>query len=214
VELSPCGWSDGDALRDTATTSGRSDPCEIAHETVGNRTIRSEEPRIADGVLLAPGLFEPERENPMVKLRRLLVPIDDTSLSDRVLDHALTLAERFGSHLHVLYVRHETRPTTIDAQARDEEEFDAEHDAVRAAAVRMLRQGHTLPQDHIHAEVRTGDVLQCVLDAAEEAAVDLIVMGTHGRQGLSDTLLGSTTERVVARARQAVWVVRDVEPEA
>jgi nucleotide-binding universal stress UspA family protein len=150
----------------------------------------------------------------MLKLRRILVPIDDTALSDQVLDQALTLAERFGSHLHVLYVRHETRPVTIDEQARDEAEFDAEHDAVHATVVRRLRDGHSLPLDHVHAEVRTGEVLQCIVDAADDSGTDLIVMGTHGRQGFADTLLGSTTERVVVRARQSVWVVRELEADA
>lgn len=147
----------------------------------------------------------------MLHLRRILVPIDDTPLADRALDHALTLAERFGAHLHVLYVRRETNPETIDEQARDEEEFDAERGAVWATAVRRLRQGHTLPMDHVHAEVRTGSPVDCIIEAADDAAVDLIVMGTHGRQGLSDALVGSTTERVLVRARQALFVVRELE---
>lgn len=147
----------------------------------------------------------------MLQLRRILVPIDDTPLADRALDHALTLAEQFGAHLHVLYVRHETNPSTIDEQARDEEEFDAEQEGVRATAVRRLRHGHTLPMDHLHAEVRTGLPLECILEAADDAAVDLIVMGTHGRQGLSDALFGSTTERVLVRAKQPLYVVRELE---
>jgi nucleotide-binding universal stress UspA family protein len=150
----------------------------------------------------------------MLKLRRILVPIDDTPLSDQALDHALTLAERFGAHLHVLYVRHETRPRTLDEQARDEEEFDAEHEGLRATALRRLRDGHTLPPSHLHPEVRTGPVLECILTAADDARADLIVMGTHGRQGLADTLLGSTTERVLVQARQPLLVVREPPAEA
>jgi nucleotide-binding universal stress UspA family protein len=126
-----------------------------------------------------------------------------------VLDHALTLAERFGAHLHVLYVRHETRPATLDEVARDEAEFEAEHESIRQTALSRLRQGHTLPADHIHPEVRTGPVLECILGAADDVATDLIVMGTHGRQGVGDTLFGSTTERVLVKARQALLVVRE-----
>jgi nucleotide-binding universal stress UspA family protein len=36
-------------------------------------------------------------------------------------------------------------------------------------------------------------------------------MGTHGREGLVDSVLGSTTERVVARSRRSVWVIPELE---
>ncbi|MEZ4242011.1 MAG: universal stress protein [Myxococcota bacterium] len=146
-------------------------------------------------------------------LRRILVPIDDTTLADKVLDHALTIAERFGAHLHVLYVRGETRPQTIDDQARDEAEFYAEIEGVRQTALDRLRQGHTLPADHVHATVLTGAPVEGILTAAEDLHADLVVMGTHGRQGLADRLFGSTTERVLREGRTSLWVVREDPPE-
>ncbi|MEQ1566585.1 MAG: universal stress protein [Myxococcota bacterium] len=149
----------------------------------------------------------------MLSLRRIVVPIDDTPLSDKVMDHALTLAERFGAHLYVVYVRHETRPATIADQARDEEEFDAEYEAVKQTAMKRLRQGHTLPADHLHADVRTGSPLTCILEAAGDHKADLIVMGTHGPKGLSDRLIGTTTERVLLEANCALYVVREDPPD-
>ena len=95
----------------------------------------------------------------MLQIRRILVPIDDSTLSDKVLDHAMTLAERFGARVEVLYVRAETRPATLDDQARDDEEFDRERESVRETALLKLSQGHTLPPDHVDAQVRTGDPL-------------------------------------------------------
>lgn len=147
-----------------------------------------------------------------MQLRRILVPIDDTPLSDKAIDCALTLAGRFGSHIHVLYVRHETRPTNIADQARDEAEFDAEDRAVRETALLRLK-GHNLPSDHVHAIVLTGDPLECIITAANDHNVDLIVMGTHGVQSLSDRLIGTTTERVLLKAKQSLYVVRDDPPE-
>jgi nucleotide-binding universal stress UspA family protein len=145
----------------------------------------------------------------MLSLRKILVPIDDSPLSDKVLDHAFTLAERFGSKVVVLYVRHETRPATIDDQARDEEEFEAEFEAVKASALKRLEKGHTLPAAHVQADVRTGAPLTCILESAADHEVDLIVMGTHGQQGLSDRLIGTTTERVLLEAKAALYVVRE-----
>lgn len=151
----------------------------------------------------------------VLRIRRILVPIDDSPLSNKVLDHALTLAERFGAHVDVLYVRGETRPVTIDAQARDEEEFEAERQGVRETALLKLREGgHTLPADHVAAQVRTGNPLTCILEAADDVEPDVIVMGTHGRHGLAERFVGTTTERVLVRARQPLFVVREDPPEA
>jgi nucleotide-binding universal stress UspA family protein len=145
-----------------------------------------------------------------MNIRRIMVPIDDTDLTYRALDAAMTLAERFAAHVDVLYVRHETRPQTIDEQARDEDEFDTEYRATLETALLALRdRGHTLPDDHVHATVRTGAPLDCILEAADDLAPDLIVMGTHGQKNLTDRLIGTTTERVLLRARQPLLVVRD-----
>lgn len=149
-----------------------------------------------------------------MQIRKILVPIDDSDLSNKVLDSAMTLAERFGAHVHVLFVRHETRPKTIDEQARDEEEFDTEYRTVRETALLTLRdRNHTLPEDHVHAQVLTGAPLECILQAAEDVSPDVIVMGTHGQKNLADRLVGTTTERVLLRARQPLFVIREDRPE-
>lgn len=149
-----------------------------------------------------------------MQIRRILVPIDDSELSNKVIDSALTLAERFGAHIHLLYVRAETRPKTIDEQARDEDEFDTEYRTVLETALLALRdKNHTLPETHVHAEVRTGAPLECILQAADDVSPDLIVMGTHGQQNFADRLVGTTTERVLLRARQPLFVIREDLPE-
>lgn len=148
----------------------------------------------------------------MLTLHQILVPLDDTELSDRVLEHALTLAERFGSHLHLLHISPDTHARTLEELARNESALEADHDALVLRLKRRLREGHSIPPDRLHAEVRRGDVLQCILASANAKDVDLIVMGTHGRHGLTDAILGSTTEQVVVKARQSVWVVRQIDP--
>jgi nucleotide-binding universal stress UspA family protein len=55
--------------------------------------------------------------------------------------------------------------------------------------------------------VRSGDVVEQILEAQSEFTADLIVMPSEGHQGFLDTLLGSTTERVIRGARCAVFVI-------
>ena len=63
------------------------------------------------------------------------------------------------------------------------------------------------------AVLRTGDARDSIIQAAEELHADLIVMGTHGRRGVSRALLGSIAETVVRSAPCPVLTVRN-EPAA
>ncbi|MDH3603124.1 MAG: universal stress protein [Candidatus Tectomicrobia bacterium] len=58
------------------------------------------------------------------------------------------------------------------------------------------------------ATVTTGKAADTILQTAQEQKVDLIVMGTHGRTGLSHTLFGSVAEAVMRHARCPVLMVR------
>jgi nucleotide-binding universal stress UspA family protein len=56
---------------------------------------------------------------------------------------------------------------------------------------------------------KTGGPWQQILLASEETGADLVVMGTHGRQGLSHALIGSVAERVVRLSPVPVLTVRE-----
>jgi nucleotide-binding universal stress UspA family protein len=58
------------------------------------------------------------------------------------------------------------------------------------------------------AVLATGSVYQCIANTARQMKADLIVVGTHGRTGLSHVLLGSVAERVVQTAPCPVLTVR------
>lgn len=83
---------------------------------------------------------------------------------------------------------------------------------VRAAAMRMLEETLT---HHVGVNgmplVEEGPSARALVRKAEEIDADLIVVGTHGRTGVSRLLLGSVTETVVRAARCSVLVVRQGE---
>ena len=80
-----------------------------------------------------------------------------------------------------------------------------------------LTQLHDLMPDSFHGswevEVADGHPAETIVRIAQERAVDLIVMGTHGRTGLRHALLGSVAEKVVCRAPCPVLTVRHKERE-
>jgi nucleotide-binding universal stress UspA family protein len=139
--------------------------------------------------------------------QRILVPVDASPLSDHALDIAFRLAIQFGSSVHVIFARPNPAaqdPTTV---ADDLAEVDRQNKWLLTSVTRV-RQGHALDSRRITTEVRAGPATQVIVAAAEEMECDLIVMGTHGRHGIVDAVLGSTTEQVVARSKSSVLVVR------
>ncbi|WP_411967221.1 universal stress protein [Haloferax sp. YSSS75] len=128
----------------------------------------------------------------------LLFPTDGSSGADRVLDHVVDIATTHDATLHLLYV-------SPDDPKRRPQAGDAEHflsDAVARA------EGSGL--DTVD-EIRHGEPYEEIVAYANDTDVDLVVMPTHGRTGLSRLVLGSTTERVV---RGSTVPVLTVSPDA
>lgn len=80
-----------------------------------------------------------------------------------------------------------------------------EQGATKALGEALVTLQQRLPQ--AKSTLRNGPAWQEILAAAVEAHADLIVVGTHGRQGLSRALLGSVAEKVVRMARVPVLTV-------
>jgi len=135
----------------------------------------------------------------------ILVPTDGSPASDAAIDHAIDLADRYGARLHALYVVDGSVYSTLEAgsevvidalEAEGEQATDRVADAAAAAGVETT------------TTVTSGTAYRAIREYADEQAVDMIVMGTHGRKGLDRYLLGSVTERVVRTADVPVLTVR------
>jgi nucleotide-binding universal stress UspA family protein len=70
-----------------------------------------------------------------------------------------------------------------------------------------------LPAD-VHVKLVQHEPARAILTAAEEGNHSLIVLGSHGRTGISRAILGSVAEQIVRRAKCPVLVVHDQETEA
>jgi nucleotide-binding universal stress UspA family protein len=143
----------------------------------------------------------------VIILKNILVPTDFEAAADAALRYGRTLAATFGADLHVLHVE--------DAslfQARF-----ADPTALEAAGRHQLGERAATDQQHryqTHAVVRKFDSpTEAIVGYAREAAIDLIVMGTHGRSGAGRLLMGSVAEHVVRSAPCPVLTVRHPERE-
>jgi universal stress protein A len=151
----------------------------------------------------------------MIQLKRILVPTDFSAPSRSALVYAAALVEKFGSELIVLHVVQDLAIFLPDAVTvtpvalPPAEEMTA---AVREGITRFVQHSN-LAGRAIRQEVREGTPHAEIVEFAREAGIDLIVMGTHGRGGLSHMLLGSVTEKVIRTAPCPVLTVREHQEE-
>jgi nucleotide-binding universal stress UspA family protein len=85
--------------------------------------------------------------------------------------------------------------------------------AAKATANQICKEEKINPQLIRETLVQEGISYQEIVETAKALKMDLIIIATHGRTGLANVLLGSTTERVVRHAPCPVLVVRDKERE-
>ena len=122
-------------------------------------------------------------------IRDVLFATDFSDASRLAGQTAAEVARHFGARLHVLHVV----PPVTDPTAAP---------ASLCAAAAELEKGLS-----IVTAIATGRVARQIVDYARRNSIDLIVVGTHGRTGVSHALLGSVAEAVTRRARCRVLTV-------
>ena len=139
----------------------------------------------------------------------ILCPVDFSANSDRAMEYAGALAQRFGADLTVLHVIYDLLDITCShiphpplEQLREEMMRQAE----QTLRHRVRRRLDSLPR--VKTAVAAGPPFRQIIRYAREHGVDLIVMGTQGLSGLDRLIMGSTAERVVRTAPCPVVSIR------
>jgi len=152
----------------------------------------------------------------MIRLKRLLVPTDFSAPSERAAAYAAELARRLQAEevhcLHVSDIPADLLATSGYYLTGPTEEFIAQ---VREESRRSLE---AFAEKHLAGlPVRTafveGRPFVEIVRYAREHAIELIVIATHGRTGLTHALFGSVAEKVVRKAPCPVLVVKQRERE-
>ena len=146
-------------------------------------------------VFVVPAHLSPPATEPV--LDRVLVPLDGSRVAESVLD-ALPLLGTTGWQIVLLHVR-EAPARRIEAEVPGDDPMAY----LAQVAQRLTSAGYTV--DTVVADGRPEHV---IVDVAEQRAVDLIAMVTHGWSGLRDVVMGSTAEHVLAHAPVPVLIRR------
>jgi len=139
----------------------------------------------------------------------ILLPTDGSDGTDRVVEHAIHLARGSGATVHVLHV---VDTSALPLDAHSQHVYD-ELESAGLDSVVEIRDGALEAGVHAVEAVREGTPYREILAYADEHDVDLVVIGTHGRNGLRRRVLGSVAERVVRCAEAPVLTVRTSPPE-
>jgi nucleotide-binding universal stress UspA family protein len=134
-------------------------------------------------------------------LRSLLVPIDLSPLSDRVVRRAVSLPIAAGGTVTLLHVV----PGSLPSRARRQAEKQAKAALARQAAHAAKAAGPGVSIEH---SVSVGAPAAEIARRAARLKADLVVMGRGVGRPVRDAFLGSTAERVIRQARTPVLVIR------
>lgn len=145
----------------------------------------------------------------MISIKKVLFPTDLSDAAAEAQLYACALAEQFGAELHILSVLQDmtmvspdpNMPWVIPASSLEEIRQSLDQ-ALLAIPDPKWSAGKT-----IYRVLRTGTPFLEIVRYAQEQDIDVIVVGTHGRSGLTHMLLGSTAEKVVRKSPCPVLTV-------
>jgi nucleotide-binding universal stress UspA family protein len=145
--------------------------------------------------------------------QRLLVPLDFSAHANQALAYAINLARILGARVTLLHVMQSPPWGGVDMDVTSPHAYSRFIQRLEAeVAHRMQACLERVTAGGLEGEVVVvhGVPFQEILETAKRWQVDLIVMGTHGRTGLSHVFLGSVAEKVVRLAPCPVLVVRQL----
>lgn len=151
----------------------------------------------------------------MILLNSVLVATDFGETSTSALEYGRNLARTFGAKLHVLHVTARVAPMSA-AEFDPTNIADLQTDIVEDASRQLNQLLIDTDRTQLQAKVMvlaSPSPAAAIVDYAKDTHTDVIVVGTHGRGGLSHLLMGSVAEHVVRSAPCPVLVVRPNEHE-
>lgn len=143
--------------------------------------------------------------------KHILVPVDGSATAKLAAEKAIGLAQAHGSSVTAIFVIDPYPFTGVGSDfAYGQAEYlgaaTAEANAAISSVKAMFEQAGISIDT---AVIESHAIWRGIVEAAEMAQADLIVMGSHGRSGLEKLVLGSVTQAVLSHTKLPVLVVRD-----
>jgi nucleotide-binding universal stress UspA family protein len=143
-----------------------------------------------------------------MEFRRILFPVDLSETSAKIVPAVESVARKYGAIVHLVFVaRVFDYFTSMYVPHPSVSQFEKE--VIEGAEKRLYEFAAEHFQEAAGTKVKVlaGDPSEEILKYAAAHAIDLIIMGTHGRKGIDKVIFGSVAERVVKSSPAPVMVV-------
>lgn len=142
-----------------------------------------------------------------MQIKQILAPTDFSENAERALSYAIALAKQCSAKLHLLHTP--VIPTYLLMDLSYSPGPEAVTRILNDAQDQLDEQSKIIEQAGVEhfTVIREGTVHEVIRDYAREHGVDLAVVGTHGRTGVSKLMYGSVTERVIKTVHTPIIVV-------
>ncbi len=135
--------------------------------------------------------------------RKILVPLDHTTLDRDAIAHAAAMALQYKAKLYLLHVEEDVT-SQVYGPLSSTAEVEAGREYLEEITSRLHMQGLETETIVIHSRIPHEEIVRY----ARELQPDLVVMGAHGHRGLKDLFLGTTINSVRHRLDIPLLIVR------
>ena len=135
--------------------------------------------------------------------KNIVLAYDGSKFSNKALQEAVSIAKSSGGSLLILSI--------VDITDEFESEAPGLTDKMTEKLLKLAQKAlekAVAAKVKAKVEVHVGDAYEMIVEIARKKKADIIVMGSHGRTGLTRLLMGSVTSRVIGHAPCSVLVVR------
>ncbi|KGJ92492.1 universal stress protein [Thalassotalea sp. ND16A] len=146
------------------------------------------------------------------KARNVLATIDlETEIGDKkqlngkVLRNASIIAKHINAELHIAYAL-PFSPLLRKLGIIDKDKLEDEHKTALKEQMSLLAQSYGIKADHIH--IKAGQVDKVITSIAADCNASIVVVGTIGRAGLDQKLIGNTAESILSLLKTDVLAIK------
>jgi len=135
--------------------------------------------------------------------KNIVLAYDGSKFSNKALQEAISLAKSSGGNLLIL--------SNVDITDEFESEAPGLTDKMTGKLLKLAQKAlekAVAAGVKAKVEVHVGDAYEMIVEISKKKKADIIVMGSHGRTGLTRLLMGSVTSRVIGHAPCSVLVVK------
>lgn len=143
------------------------------------------------------------------KIHKILIPVDDSKMSDRAFDYGMDMAKLWGAEVHVIYVANAESMSSPDFTIHFNEKNDDTSPLKEKGAAVLARLMERVPEGvKVRQEILMGSPEVMIALTAEDDGTDLIIMGSSGRNSFSSMFLGSVSYYTVHHVKCPVLLIK------